>query len=231
MKKRLLVGLLMILLLVIPNVAKAASSYFEVSDLVGKEEVLRDPTAGSEPVTLSKGNITFTKSASSDSKLVVLRFTEAGGFTENTYKSLINILKVIISEEYVSYFQGQYPNINVGNKTFSHFKVTKTDSLFEVQVCVVEMEEPTPTPTPTPVPTPTPTPTPVPTPTPTPTPSATPVPTKIPTPTATPEIVPTPTPTPEVQNPSTGDMDTITMFAVVVVAICGIGFSLKKINE
>jgi len=208
MKNKFLIGLLMTLLLVIPNIAYAASGYFEESDLVGKKESLRDSTAGSASVTLTKGNITLTKTASSDSKLVVFRFTETGGFTENTYKSLINILKVIVAEEYVSYFQGQYPSMASGSKSFSHFKVTKTDNLFEVQVCVSEMEGPA---------------------VPTPTPTATPVPTKTPTPTATPN--PTPTPTPEVENPSTGDMNSITTLAVIAVAICGIGFSLKKINE
>ena len=194
----------MVLLLIIPNVAHAASGYIEASDLVGKEEALRNSTAGSATVTLRKGNITVTKTASSDSKLVILRFTETGGFTENTYHSFINILKAIVSEEYVSYFKGQYPNINIGSKSFSHFKVTKTDNLFEVQVCVVEMEGPTIQ-----------------------APSATPVPTKTPTPT----VNPTPTPTPEISNPSTGDMNSITTLLVIAASVCGIGLSLKKIHE
>ena len=174
----------------------AASNYLEAADLVGKEEALKDSTVGSPTVSLTKGNIRFTKVASNDGKLVILRFTETGGFTENTYKSLISVLEAIISDEYVSYFKGEYPNINTENKTFSHFKVTKTSNIFEVQVCVSEMEAPT-------------------------TPSTTPNPTKTPTPSQTPDI----------ENPSTGDMNTTLVLAIIATAVCGIGFSLKKINE
>lgn len=104
--------------------ANFSNTYIEVSDL----EDLRDFISGDGSAENSKGNIWFNKSGY-DGKYTLL-VAEKGNLTENTYKSVLSILKVMFNnDKVIENFKNNYPNISSGNKEFKGFsiKVNPTD--------------------------------------------------------------------------------------------------------
>jgi len=93
-----------------------SNTYIEVSDL---DKAL---IAGDGFLQKSKGNLVFHKSGYGNEAVVFIG--EKGKLTQNTYQSILSTLQVMFDTETVMhYFKQNYPNIALGNKEFSGFKI------------------------------------------------------------------------------------------------------------
>ncbi len=222
--KKLLSALLCIGLLLVPGLAHAAGDYISSSDISSEDYKKLKSMDEDVVVDITVGKVHMIKYVSGD--FVVLSFLETDGFTNNTYKSILTALDILVRDEYYSYFQGKYPSISSDeNISFPGFRIKRNPEklsaereafgedaqILRVEICtndfddLLDPEDPTnPNPTPTPTPTPTSTPDPE---------------------------VPTSGGSGEIENPSTGDLNVVVLGAVTLVAILGIGLSIKKIHE
>ena len=222
--KKLLTSMLILAMMITTNMVHAAGTYFEEASFTDSEKETIKSREKDAKLDKTIGDVHMLKSVSND--FIILTFSENGGFSKDTYQSILTGIKIAVGSEYASFFEGEYKETDIGtDKSFTNFIVVKnptrtaheiasfgangTNDILRVEICI-KASDVTPSPSPTPTPSNTPTPT--------------------PTPSDEPEV-PTSTPTTEVENPSTGDMNLITIGAVVIVAILGIGLSIKKIHE
>lgn len=233
MKRKFFIGLLCLLVLMVPSLTKAAGSYIKVEDFSSAELAqlkvttpATDMASALAEVEKTVGNVHMIKYVSTNG-FIVLTFSEVNGFTENTYNSILSVLKHILSTKNYNHFVKNYSSISNENASFTGFRVRhvsermnpesvsfdSTDKLLRVEICSNEFDDipssSTPTPTESPKPSSTPSPK--------------------PTPSATPS--PKPTPDTEVTNPSTGDMNVVILGSIVAVAVVGTYLSLCKIRE
>jgi len=208
MKRKILVGLLCLSVLLVPSLANAAG--ISSSDISATNQANLKKVDESSNVDITVGKVHMLKSVSNG--FVILTFSETGGFTSDTYNSILTALKVILNEKNYNHFVKNYPAISSQSEVkFTGFRVKRNPArlddeshafgdvdILRVEICSNEFGDiPNPTPTPTP----------------TPKPSATPS-------TSTP-----------VTNPSTGDMNVVVIGTVVTVAVLGAYFSVRKIRE
>ncbi len=195
--------------LLFPRVRVLASPILTSSLTSEQKETLKSTTSGSV-LLLTTDNVKMLKSVSQD--FIILTFSEDGGFSSDTYNSVIGLLSIILSPEHLSYFQGQYPGIKQDAEiSFTGFRLrmnpTRTASeiqyfdertnIFRVEICIHELDDITPTPTPPVVPSQSPTPT---------NPGAT-----------------------DVTNPPTGDISPSVLLIGTILASLGAYISIKQI--
>lgn len=95
-----------------------SNTYIEVSDLKNLKEYI----SGDGSAEKSKGNIYFHKDGYDGEYTLIV--AEKNELTENTYKSILSILEVMFdSEEPVSYFQNNFPNLSTSDKELQGIKV------------------------------------------------------------------------------------------------------------
>ena len=208
MKRKFLVSLLCLAVLLVPGFTNAASSYITADNFTASQ--LATLKANTGEVNVLVGNVRmlkFNTEPNSEGKIfTVLTFSEKGGFTTNTYNSILSVMKLILSTKYYNSFVQNYPSIDTQTPVeVPGFRVRRNptprvgletrifaedESILRVEICFDDLG-----PEPTPVPT------------------------------------PTPTPKPTVENPSTGDMNMIVVGSIVTVAVLGAYFSVRKIRE
>ncbi len=209
MKRKFLIGLLCLTVLLVPGFAKAAG--ISASDITAANQANLKSLDESAYVNITVGNVRMLKSVSGG--FIVLTFAESGGFTSDTYDSILTALKIILSAKNYNHFVSNYSSISdEAEVKFTGFRVKRNPTrlavesqafsdadILRVEICSNEFTNiPEPTPTPSNKPTP-------------------------------PSTV-KPTPTPSVENPSTGDMNIVVVGAVATLAIAGVYLSVRKIR-
>lgn len=204
MKRKFLVGLLCCALFLVPSFANAAG--ISANDITAAQQTNLKSLDESAYVNLTVGNVHMLKSVSGG--FIVLTFSEVGGFTTDTYDSILTALKIILSTKNYNHFVSNYSSISEEAEVkFTGFRVKRNPArlpvesqafadanILRVEICSNEFGD-IPSATPTPVP----------------------------------SAKPTPTPAP-VENPSTGDMNVIAIGTVATLAIVGAYFSVRKIR-
>lgn len=218
MKRKIFMGLLCLAVLLMPILTKASGSYITTEDFNATELAQLKSTTPTEDLSTALaevektvGNVHMIKYVSTNG-FIVLTFSETDNFTENTYNSILSILKHILSTKNYNHFVKNYSSISSSDASFTGFRVKhvvermnpesvsfdSSEKLLRVEICsneFTDIEEPSVTPTP----------------------SATPT--------------PTPTPDTEVTNPSTGDMNFVILGSIVAIAVLGVYLSIYKIRE
>lgn len=202
MKRKFLVGLLCLTVLFVPSLAKAAG--ITSGDISAANQTNLKSLDESAYVNLTVGNVHMLKSVSGG--FIVLTFSESGGFTADTYNSILTALKIILSTKNYNHFVKNYPSISAESEVkFTGFRVKRNPSrlnpesqafgnadILRVEICSNEFSNIPDTPNPTPTPT---------------------------------------KPGTPVTNPSTGDMNMVVVGSVVAIAGLGAYFSIRKIRE
>lgn len=199
MKRKFLVGLLCLSVFLVPCMAKAAG--ITSKDLSAEQQTSLKSVDDSTNVNLTVGNVHMLKSVSGG--FIVLTFSETGGFTADTYNSILTALKIILSTKNYNHFVNNYSAISAESEVkFTGFRVKRNPSrlnqeaqvfgdvdILRVEICSNEFSNIPDTPN------------------------------------------PTSDPTKPITNPSTGDMNFVVVTAVVAVAGLGAYFSIRKIRE
>lgn len=202
MKRKFLVGLLCLTVLLVPTFAKAAA--ITASDISAENQAKLKSTAEDSFVNIKVGNVSMLKSVSGE--FIILTFSETGGFTADTYNSMLTALRIILSTKNYNHFVNNYSSISPESEVkFTGFRVKKNPSrlnaeasyfkdadILRIEICSNEFKD---------------------------------IPDATPTPSSTPK-----TSTP-VKNPSTGDMNMLVVASLVLVAGAGAYFSVRKIRE
>ena len=208
MKRKFLVGLLCLAVLLIPSLASAAGI---TSTSFSSDEITKLRSfSNTDNVEKTVGNVTMLKSISKD--FIVLTYTLEN--TTDTYSSILATLKNILSDGQYNYFVSNYKSITTEEQiNFTGFQIyqkpaerTQEEIDFgkftgDIVRVAICVKNLEDVPS---VSTPT-----------TPT-------------TPTPTTNPTDT---EVTNPSTGDANVVLLGAVILVAVAGSYYSIRKIRE
>lgn len=198
MQRKILIGLLCLAVLLVPSLAKAAG--ITSSDISAEQQKSLKSVDESANVSLTVGNVQMLKSVSGG--FIVLTFSEAGGFTGDTYNSILTALKIILSTKNYNHFVNNYSSISPEAEIkFTGFRVKRNPSrlnqeaqtfgdadILRVEICSNEFSNIPDTPS------------------------------------------TTPSTTNPVTNPSTGDMNLVVIGSVVAVACVGAYFSIRKIR-
>lgn len=208
MKRKFLVGLLCFALLVVPNFVKAAG--ITSSDFSSEEIEKLKSYVAEDNVVKTVGNVTMLKSVTND--LIVLTYTVENEV--DTYSSILATVKHILTDEQYEKFESEYSSITTEPlidkedwfKVYQRPGDTGTteenlSGLFTGDIIRVTICVSQLEDTPNPTPTP------------------------------TPSETPTPDNDTEVTSPSTGDANIVLLGTVILIAVAGSFYSIRKIRE
>lgn len=210
MKRKFLVGLLCLAVLFVPSLAHAAG--ISSSSFTNDEITKLRSFSTTDNVTKSSDNVYMLKYVTSD--FIVLTYTLNN--TADTYSSILATLKNILSDGQYQYFVSNYGSITNDSqtKTFTGFQIyQRPDRLTTAEVesgrftagniirVAICVDNLEDIPS---IPT---------------------------TPTPTPKPTNPPTSETEVTNPSTGDANIALLGTIILVAVAGSYYSIRKIRE
>ena len=175
------------------------------SSITASQKEILNSMDGDSNLLLTSGSVKMLKSVSGD--FLILTFSDSNEIGKDVYSSLLQVLSVILTEEHLSYFKGKYPSIlNDSVVSFSGFRIRQNPSRLSIEKQYFDDDS-----------------------------SILRVEIclmefdDIPNTNQTPTPIPTPSLTPDVENPSTADINAITLVFGFIAATIGLIFSVRKI--